>query len=248
MAQGRVPGPLSIRAVLAPVRTRAYGAGLLIAVAAACWAVTAQRMNGMDMGPGTELGGFGWFAGVWAVMMAAMMLPSLVPATPARAPFLFAAGFLVPWSVAGMTAYALVEALRSLDLGLLSWADGGRYVAAGVIGGAAAYELSRPQEACLRRCRVAARGRTPRAGAAASVRAGAGLGLVCIGCCWALMAALFALGVMSVQWMVVIAALIAIEKLSPWERAPRAVVVVLAALALAVALAPEQVPGLTIPA
>src|SRR3954469_25109659 len=52
---------------------------LLITAAAACWVVTANRMQGMDMGPGTELGGLGWFVGVWATMMAAMMLPSLAP-------------------------------------------------------------------------------------------------------------------------------------------------------------------------
>ena len=52
---------------------------LLTAVAAVCWAVTARRMQGMDMGPATDLGGLGWFAVVWATMMAAMMLPSLVP-------------------------------------------------------------------------------------------------------------------------------------------------------------------------
>src|SRR5271170_6281540 len=51
----------------------------LIGAAAACWAITARRMQGMDMGPGTDLGGFGWFIVVWATMMAAMMLPSLVP-------------------------------------------------------------------------------------------------------------------------------------------------------------------------
>jgi predicted metal-binding membrane protein len=183
-------------------------------------------------------------------MMAAMMLPSLVPAALARSepPFLFAGGFLAPWAVAGIAAYAVVEAVRSLEPGFLSWADGGRYAAAAVIGAAAAYELSRPKEACLRRCRAAATGRLPRAEGIASLGAGAALGLVCIGCCWALMAALFALGVMSVQWMVVIAVLIAIEKLSPWERAPRMVALVLAALAVAVAIAPEQVPGLTIPA
>jgi predicted metal-binding membrane protein len=205
-------------------------------------------MNGMDMGPGTELGDLGWFAGVWAVMMAAMMLPSLVPAALARGhAVVFAAGFLVPWALAGLAAYALVDAVSSFDAGFLDWEGGGRYTAAAVIGGAAAYELSRPKEACLRRCRLAATGRVPRAGAAASLGAGAGLGLVCIGCCWALMAALFALGVMSVQWMAVIAALIAIEKLTAWESAPRVVAVGLAALALAVAIFPEQVPGLTIP-
>jgi predicted metal-binding membrane protein len=62
------------------------------------------------------------------------------------------------------------------------------------------------------------------------------------------MAALFALGVMNVAWMIVVAALVAIEKLLPWDRvAIGATVVLIAALGLAVALAPDQVPGLTIP-
>jgi predicted metal-binding membrane protein len=48
-------------------------------VAAGAWAVTGERMGGMDAGPGTELGGLGWFAAVWVTMMAAMMLPSIAP-------------------------------------------------------------------------------------------------------------------------------------------------------------------------
>ena len=70
----------------------------------------------------------------------------------------------------------------------------------------------------------------------------------CIGCSWALMTALFALGVMSIAWMVVIAALIAIEKLLPWELPPRGTtVVVLVVLGLGVAFFPDQVPGLATP-
>ena len=62
------------------------------------------------------------------------------------------------------------------------------------------------------------------------------------------MAALFALGVMSVGWMVLVAALIAAEKLLPWRTvANRGAVVLLAVLAVGVAFAPEHVPGLTIP-
>ena len=57
----------------------------LLAAAAIAWVVTADRMQGMDAGPGTDLGAFGWFAGIWAVMMAAMMLPSLVPMAGAYA-------------------------------------------------------------------------------------------------------------------------------------------------------------------
>ena len=70
----------------------------------------------------------------------------------------------------------------------------------------------------------------------------------CVGCCWALMGALFALGIMSVGWMVFVAALIAIEKLLPWKvAANRTIAAILAGLAVAVALAPANVPGLTLP-
>src|SRR5919201_1959448 len=57
----------------------------LLAIAAVCWAVTDDRMGGMDAGPGTELGGVGWFLVVWVTMMAAMMLPSLAPMVLGRA-------------------------------------------------------------------------------------------------------------------------------------------------------------------
>ena len=70
----------------------------------------------------------------------------------------------------------------------------------------------------------------------------------CVGCCWALMAALFALGVMSLGWMALIAALIAVEKLLPWKAlANRGIAVILLALGISVASTPASVPGLTIP-
>src|SRR5262249_20163905 len=70
----------------------------------------------------------------------------------------------------------------------------------------------------------------------------------CVGCCWGLMAALFALGVMSIGWMVLIAALIALEKLLPWKTvANRSVATLLVVLGLLVAFAPQKVPGLTLP-
>jgi predicted metal-binding membrane protein len=224
-------------------RPNARDALVLIAVAVACWLVTANRMDGMDMGPGTDLGEPGWFVGVWAVMMAAMMLPSLAP----RASVPLAAGFLLPWITAGALAYALVEGVRALDPAFLAWEDAGRYVAGAVIAGAALYELTPAKRSCLRHCReprlLAARG------GAAGFRRGLIDGLYCIGCCWALMAALFALGVMSVAWMVLIAVLIGVEKLLPWEgAAKRLTAALVAVLGIAVAFAPEQVPGLTIPA
>jgi predicted metal-binding membrane protein len=236
---------------------------LLLALASACWAITAWRMQGMDMGPGTDLGGLGWFAAVWATMMAAMMLPSLVPmalshargarnagvSLPTAATGVFTSGYLLTWVGAGVLAYAVIKGAGSLDLPWLAWDQGGPYVAGGVILGAALYELTPAKSTCLRHCRNPELLNTRwRPGASGALLMGLEHGGFCVGASWALMAALFALGVMNLAWMIVVAALVAIEKLLPWNRvAIGAVVVFIAALGLAVALAPDQVPGLTIP-
>jgi hypothetical protein len=142
----------------------------------------------MDAGPGTELGGLGWFAVVWVTMMAAMMLPSIAPmvlaharvqlgATPA-----FVAGYLLTWAAVGMLGYALVEGVRSLDLGVLASDEAGPYVAGGAILAAAIYQLSPPKDRGLRRCR------DPRAfvseqwrpGLAGALRMGIEHGRVCV--------------------------------------------------------------------
>jgi hypothetical protein len=145
-----------------PPRSGPVQVGLIAAVlvvAAGAWAVTGDRMGGMDAGPGTELGGLGWFAVVWVTMMAAMMLPSIAPmvlaharvqigATPA-----FVAGYLLTWAAVGMLGYALVEGVRSLSLDVLAWDEAGPYVAGGAILAAAAYQLSPPKD---RACAAAA--------------------------------------------------------------------------------------------
>jgi type VI protein secretion system component VasK len=80
------------------------------------------------------------------------------------------------------------------------------------------------------------------------VRMGAAQGAWCVGCCWALMASLFALGVMSVAWMAFVAALIALEKLAPWRvAANRAIAIGLLAIGIGLAAAPASVPALTVP-
>ena len=63
----------------AAARARLGLIALLLALAAVAWWSTADRMAGMDEGPGTDLGALGWFIGVWVVMMAAMMFPSVAP-------------------------------------------------------------------------------------------------------------------------------------------------------------------------
>jgi predicted metal-binding membrane protein len=239
----------------------------LLILAVLAWAVTDDRMQQMDAGPGTDLGGVGWFVGVWVVMMAAMMFPSIAPmvvmygrvqegkrqrgqAAPTGATAIFVAGYLVTWTAAGLLGYAIFELVQSFDLSFLAWDGGGQYVAAAVIVAAAIYQLTPLKDVCLGKCRnplmfVLTAWRPGRPGA---LRMGIEHGGYCVGCCWALMAALFALGVMSIGWMAFIAALIATEKLLPWKAvANRSIAVILLVLGLAVAIVPEDVPGLTVP-
>jgi predicted metal-binding membrane protein len=219
----------------------------LPALAAAAWALSVARMSGMDAGPGADLGASGWFALTWLAMMAAMMLPSLVPAARAsRAAAAFAGGYLGVWTAVGAAAYAAVEAVRAAEPGWLGWDRAGRWVAAGVVLAAAAYQLTAAKGACLDRCRAAADDR--RADAGDALRRGLRHGASCVGCCAGLIAAQFALGAMSLTWMVAVAALIAAERLLPWRSpALHGVAAALAVLALWMAVAPGDLPGLTLP-
>jgi predicted metal-binding membrane protein len=240
--------------------------GLLL-LAAIAWALTGDRMAGMDAGPGTELGGLGFWVTAWVVMMAAMMFPSISPmvvmyarieqgrrekgqSAEAGTTIVFVGGYLLTWAAAGLIGYAIIGGGRALSLDFLSWDRGGPYVAGAVIVAAGIYQLTPLKDACLRRCRnplmfLLTAWRPGRVGA---LRMGMEHGGWCVGCCWGLMAALFALGVMSIGWMVMIAALIAIEKLLPWKAlANRSVAVLLIVLGLGVAFASQDVPGLTVP-
>jgi predicted metal-binding membrane protein len=97
-----------------------------------------------------------------------------------------------------------------------------------VIVAAAAYQLTPLKDICLRHCRGPFSFLLEhwRPGALGAVQMGARHGVWCIGCCWALMAALFALGVMSIPWMALIAVFSAAEKLLPWRRVATTVVTV----------------------
>ena len=233
---------------------RAYDGGLtgvvaLLGLAGAAWAVSVERMSGMDMGPGTDPGRLGWFVVTWVLMMAAMMLPALVPAARAGgASAAFVSGYLGVWTVAGVGAYALVEAVRAGHPGWLAWDSAGRWVAAGAILAAAAYQVTTAKRSCLDRCRTPPRP-GPQPGTTRALRDGLRHGAACVGCCAGLMAVLFVLGVMSLTWMVAVTALIAVERLLPWRTpAVYGVAAALAVLAVWIAVDPGTVPGLTLPA
>ena len=241
-----------------PGRLEVATAGALVALAAVAWLVTADRMSGMDMGPNTDPGALGFFLGVWVVMMAAMMFPSVAPmvAVYSRASHgrwrgstaVFVAGYIATWTSAGLAGS--LTAVVAHDSGAISWDGGGCYVVAAILAAAAAYQLTPLKDRCLSKCRnplgfVVTNWHAGRAGA---LRMGAEHGGWGLGCCWALMASLFALGIMSVGWMVFAATLIAGEKLMPWKAAAnRGIALLLLALAVWVAVAPGSVPGLTLP-
>lgn len=247
---------------LSPVLTVAA----LLAVALATWVVTIERMRGMDEGPGTDLGGLGWFIGVWVTMTAAMMLPSTAPmvlvvrtasaqagrgrpGAPA-ATALFVAGYLAAWTAYGLAAYGAFRALAAHHPGLLAWDREGPVVAGAAVAAAGAYQLTPLKRACLWHCR------TPlhfvmhrwRQGAAGAFAMGLEHGAWCLGCCLGLMLALFAVGVMSVAWMAVVAVVIFAEKvLAGGTRLTAPVAVCLVALGALIAVAPGRIPGLTEP-
>lgn len=237
----------------------------LLGLAAVGWVVTDARMRGMDAGPGTDPGTLGFYVTAWVVMMAAMMFPSAAPMVLAYARIsprmhaararhgttaLFLAGYLLSWTAFGLAAYALFASVRAVAHGALGWHQAGPYVAGGVIVLAALYQLAPLKNACLRRCRAPFAFLTDewRPGRRGALIMGSLHGGWCVGCCWGLMAALFAVGVMSIGWMVFVSVLIAVEKLIPWPRpANYAIAAVLLALGVGVAFAPSRVPGLTLP-
>jgi predicted metal-binding membrane protein len=231
----------------------------MLLAAGLAWWWTVKRMSGMDAGPGTDLGTLGWFSGVWVVMMAAMMLPSLAPTAAVYAALvrrrpsrlvLFAGGYLLVWSAAGVAAYGLFELGKNVFAGALQWHGGGRWLAAGVLALAALYQLTPYKRAFLSRCRGPVRFLRSawREGPAGAFALGLRSGGWCLGSSWALMAALFALGVMSLTWMSLIAGLVALEKLGPSGRAAKgATAAALVAIAIAILALPHELPGFVVP-
>ena len=171
------------------------------------------------------------YALAWVLMIAAMMLPTTYPVLglfrtitrgrpdAARLVALVIAGFFVAWFAFGVVAHAADAALawlgaRSPWLTLNGWAAG-----AAVLALAGLFQFTALKYRCLEQCRtpfgfVASRwhGHAP---AREAFRLGVDHGVFCVGCCWALMLCMFAIGTGSLGWMLVLAALMAAEKNLP---------------------------------
>ena len=252
-------GDAGLRPAFAAGRTHLGLVAALFALAGVGWWWTADQMRGMDNGPWTGLGTFGWFLSVWVVMMAAMMFPSVAPTVvlyfhmsnrSRLAPMAFTGGYLLTWAGAGVFAFAIGVVGSKAAGGALEWGRAGRPIAGATLIAAAIYELTPLKNACLGKCR------SPlgfllgswRGGWKGALQMGAKNGAWCVGCCWALMASLFALGVMSAIWMAVVAGLIAAEKTIRWRRAATyGTALLLLAFGVLVIAAPDALPALTVP-
>jgi predicted metal-binding membrane protein len=199
----------------------------LLVVAALAWRRTLEDAALMGDAPGTMGMPLLPFLEMWVPMMAAMMLPAIAPvailwsraiartAQPAARILrlgLFAGGYMLVWSVAGLLAFLL---MRPIEAGLEAGLYPARMAAVAIFALAGIYQLSPLREACLANCRspvtvlsVATAG--PRR--LRDLRAGAVHGAWCLACCWSLMAVLALVGLMNVAAMVGFAAFIFVEK------------------------------------
>jgi predicted metal-binding membrane protein len=199
-----------------------------LALAAVSWVVAIDRMDGMDMGVATELGSFAFFIGAWIPMMAAMMLPGAAPAVASRARSdgsalavpLFLWSYLAVWTLVGVGVYAVYKPHGTAVAGALT-------IAAGL------YELTPLKKLFRRSCRE-------------DGLSGLRFGLFCLGSSVGLMLMFVALGVMSVTWMAVVAAVVVFQKLArPILAVDVLLGLAIVGLGILVILGPSSVPGLT---
>jgi predicted metal-binding membrane protein len=205
---------------------------VLLGLAALGWWWSARMAH--EMVPGMALGSsmgpasmsLVAFVGAWVAMMAAMMFPAILPVISiyrraaglgrAAPTPIFVAGYLFVWSAIAIPAFF---AWRATQDSLRHATPGAGRLAGAVLLLAVAYQVSPLKSVCLKHCRSPMsfflRQRQNLRRPIGAVTAGASHGLVCLGCCWALMAVLVALGTMQLAWMIILAALIFIEKVTP---------------------------------
>ncbi len=227
-------------------RPKAIAAICVVALAGLGWLALGLLYSGMSpveaicrgltvSGAAWGVGGFTIVALMWGAMTLAMMLPSAAPMiltyaeiadTAARkgerivSPFVLAAGYMLIWlgfaAVATVAQYAFTRAAL-LDTGMQSASglfSGAIFIGAGV------YQFSALKHACLTQCRSPFSffftnwATTPRG----VFRLGVKQGLYCLGCCWAMMLVMFAVGVMNVIWMAALGVLMTFEKIGSGRR------------------------------
>lgn len=208
-------------------------------------AMDMDDMEGMDMGDMSMpmpsqwelMDVSGWAASLplfilmWVVMMVAMMFPAVSPGVlifdrwrrtkdqSAAATVAFVVGYLIVWAIAGVFGFAAIIALDTQLAGMSTAVRAGGIIL--IVAGL--YQLTPLKTACLAQCRsplglIMEHAQLLGRGMRGPLQVGIRHGAYCLGCCWALMAVLIALGVMHVGWMAAVAALILAEKVLPGGR------------------------------
>jgi predicted metal-binding membrane protein len=220
-----------------PVRRQGSVAAILLAAAALAWAFLAWAV--LDMGsplarlmmPASAAWDVGTAAAVvlmWSVMMAAMMLPSAVPMIltfaqlaqrggSRAATWAFAGAYVVAWAAFSAIAAAVHWLLQTVGLVSPMMVSTSPVLTAGLLFGAGVYQFTPLKSACLTRCRspLAFLMEEWRKGTGGAFVMGLRHGMYCVGCCWTLMALLFAVGVMNLPLVAALALAVALEKLAP---------------------------------
>jgi predicted metal-binding membrane protein len=234
------------------------------AFAAVAWVVTVILARKMGNGPGTMGLALAPFLGLWVVMMAAMMLPSVAPVAVLWTRLIsgasagagrvmrmsaFLTGYLLTWAAIGAVAFAALAGTGRL---LTASPVAAKWLGAAIFIAAGSYQLTPWKDWCLRRCRspigalmyyLGFKGRSR------DVRVGFHHGATCAGCCWGLMIVLIAVGVMNVAVMAALAVVILVEKLWRYGKPfGQAVGVVLVAVGVLAIWFPWLLPGLHVSA
>lgn len=264
MASPAVTGTRLAYAELERCATLATG-GTLLGLAAVAWWLTVRRaadMSGMVHGL-AQIGGpvaFDMaapvFLAMWVTMMVAMMFPTIAPIVllhrmvirrrggGASATVGFVGGYLLVWATAGLAPLAAFLVFRDLT-GALSV----ERTCGVVLLLAGGYQFTPWKQACLRACRTPLTFLSTHdfgSGLRGTVRAGVSHGAYCLGCCWALMAVLFAVGLMNLGWMAVIAVVFLAEKNWRYGVAlTRTVGTATALLGLVILFAPDLLSAVT---
>ncbi|CAG9182763.1 DUF2182 domain-containing protein [Cupriavidus pampae] len=234
---------------------------LIVGLSAAAWLYMLFLMGGMDHQSQGQLHDLPVFLVGWIVMLTATMLPSELnyvaafaillrgrgksPVERQRMIVAFIAGYGIAWSAYGLLAYALDSAFRLGAFEWVAWNQTSPYLAGATLVLAGAYQFSTLKHACLTGCRspLSFFSRYWGEGNLGAIGMGVRHGMVCVGCCWALMAVMFAVGVMSFSWMALLTVFMFAEKMLPQgKRLAAPIAVFLIVMGLWAVAAPETAP------
>jgi len=233
----------------------------IVVLSLSAWLGVLVLMGGMDEGPGTPLHDLPVFLASWVVMLTAMMLPSELNYIGAfaalrkvrdrasvawtRVMVCFVAGYGIAWVAYGLAAYLLDSAVRAVSPEIIAWNRAGPLLAGSVLIIAGLYQVSSLKQACLTGCRspLSFFARYWREGDFGAVVMGARHGMVCVGCCWAMMAVMFAVGAMSITWMALLTLVMFAEKVLPKGRTlTMPIACFFCAMGIWIVMSPETAP------